>query len=196
MMQTKMLRHHTAVCLRALMLILSFSLVSCGYHIGISKNLSSYRTISTAYIEEDPNGLFTAELIRQINVQGVLQYTPTGGDLLLQVQAHEPYSHAIGFRYDRDYNGKRENEINPTESRLKQKVFVSLLDTTKGKYILNSVCIDAAVEFDYQASIDSGPLLQSTLGQIDQNRAAVESAHSLLHQKLAQAIVHFVYNNS
>lgn len=176
--------------------LLTAHLMSCGYHTGMSSTLKPYRTVSIPYVAEDPNGLLTAQLAKQISTQGSLRYQASSGDLLLRIQLHDSRDYAIGFRYDRDMQGKYTKDIGPTESRLKQQVTVCLVEAATGNCLLGPTMIEANVEYDYQSSLGQGPLLQQTLGQIDQALPATEYAQYSLHEKLAQAIAHFIYHSA
>lgn len=178
-----------------LAVILSLLAVSCGYHVGPSEALASYRTISIPYVKNDENGRMTATLIKVISSESGLQYERCGGELTLLVDLLEFENENIGFRYDRKKKtGRLSHSIIPTETRLFVVAQVSLIDTATGECLGGPAKITASVDFDHTYEETRNGVNVFSLGQLTEYDEAYDAAFHPLYQDLSQKIADFILN--
>ncbi len=167
-------------------------LTGCGYQFGAGEFANTYKTISVPLIEGDEDGSLTSAVIEQICKTGGYQFCPSGGAAILQVQIIDLRDENIGFRYDRKKDGKRRNEIIPTETRVFITAEVALVEYCSGKNLLGPVQITASVDFDHDYCSSHGEVNVFSLGQLSDYDVAAAAAQKPLNQILAEKIVDFI----
>ncbi|MCE5316947.1 MAG: hypothetical protein LLG04_06240 [Parachlamydia sp.] len=167
-------------------------LVGCGYHFEEESSIPRHTTISVPYVEGDWDGGLTAAIVEQIGRTGCYTYQRDGGALTLKVQLGNFIEDNIGFRYDRDKHGDLRHSIIPTETRLKAKVVVTLIETASGRALLGPACLTAWIEFDhdYESPLNSVNIF--SLGQLSDYDDAFDAAYRPLNRELAQKVVDFI----
>lgn len=179
----------------AVLAILFSSFVSsCGYRYGQGGLSAEYRTISVPYVENDKDGLLTAALVRQISARGAFQYLRDGGDLILKVIIIDFSEENIGFRYDRNKEGRisKYRDIIPTETRLTALAEVSVIDPCSGCIVLGPVRLTASVDFDHDYYSSRDAVNTFSLGQLSDIDEALDAAHRPLNEALARKIVDYL----
>lgn len=157
--------------------------------------LSNYQTITVPFVEGDWDGQLTVALVRQVSQAGRLAYQSDGGDLILKVILMDIDDENIGFRYDRNREGKRKNRIIPDETRSTAYAEVVLIEAASGKEVMGPVRLSADVVFDHDYySIRNGVNIFS-LGQLTDIEEAHDEAQRPLNQRLAQKIVDYINDN-
>lgn len=169
--------------------------VSCGYRTGQSALVSKFQTVTIPYVEGDWDGQLTAALVRQISQSGRLTYRAEGGALLLKVELLDISDENIGFRYDRNKEGKRKNRIVPDETRSTAYVIVTVIETLSGSVLMGPVQLSADVVFDHDYYSSRNGVNIFSLGQLTDVDEAHDAAQRPLNQRLAQKIVDYVIDN-
>jgi len=168
---------------------------SCGYHYGEGSLSSNYSTISVPYIKGDTYGELTAALIKEITRSGSLRYKRSGGDLVFEIAILDFKEEDIGFRYDRQKDGRREKNTIPTETRITAITEVSLFECCSGERVFGPRKIQASVDFDHNYYFGSDHLSRVSLGQVTDIDAARDSVRTPLFNHLAEKIVDTVINS-
>lgn len=177
---------------------------SCGYRWANEGETA----ISIPYIQGDRYGIFTSQLIRQINESSKFTFSNFNGDYCLKVSIVEVTYDQIGWR--RDFlldNGVLQDNIRPTEERKNMKVEIRLEQSGSGEPILGPTIISAYVDYDYLdqdalqdlAFVDPATgtttVLQFSLGQLETIESAQEASLIPLFQLLSQKIVNLLNVN-
>lgn len=175
-----------------LFLFFSVLVQGCGYHFGHGGLASHYKTVKIPYVKGDTYGELTAALIKEVSQSGVFQYKNSGADVVLEVVILEFEEEDIGFRYDRQKDGKREKNTIPTEMRMTAIVEVSLIEACSGKLVFGPNKIEASIDFDHNYYFGSDHLNRISLGQVTDIDAARDSVKTPLFNRLAEKIVGLV----
>ncbi|NGX33897.1 MAG: hypothetical protein K1060chlam1_00239 [Candidatus Anoxychlamydiales bacterium] len=175
-------------------------LTSCGYHLGRSQNYQNAE-ISVPYIEKDLSGYFSQELIKQISYSSNLNYKYSNADYTLCVKIIDSNTSQIGYKYDRNNENVRQNNLRATEGRQKITARVELIDKNSNCTKFGPFDISANADFDYVdpdslndlSFIDPNgnrtTVLAFSLGQLESIESAKEAASKPLYEKLAKKIV-------
>jgi hypothetical protein len=163
-----------------------------GYHFGNGALTERYHTITVPYAEGDFDGSFTTELIKQIAISGVFEYTRTGSDLLLKIRLIDFEDENIGFRYYRNKDDVLTRETIPVETRLSVTAEVSLMDRSTGKEVLPTVRISASTDFDHDYYSTKEAINVTSLGQLTDYDEALDAAEKPLYFNLSKKIVDYV----
>lgn len=175
-------------------------LTSCGYHLGRSQN-SEIVNISVPYIEKDLSGHFTSELIKELSYSSNLSYKYSNADYILCVKIIDSNTSQIGYRYDRNNENVRQEDLRATEGRQKITAIVELIDRVSNCTKFGPFEVSEVVDFDYvdQDSLSDlsfiDPLgnrttvLAFSFGQLESIESAKEAASRPLYSKLAKKIV-------
>lgn len=164
----------------------------CGYTLGQGGTFNSYSTISVPYVEGDDDGSFTAALIKQIDTISGMKYQAYGGDLLLLVQLVDFEEVHIGFRYDRNKENKRKNEIIPTETRLFAYANVTVVEAASKTVLMGPLQLSSSVDIDHDYySVINGVNVFS-LGQLTDIDEAFDAAYTPLNKALSNKIVDLI----
>lgn len=166
----------------------------CGYHCGPSGTLTSYSTVSIPFVEGDWTGDLTAALVKEVSQSTVLMYQPNGGAITLNVKLLDVRDENIGFRYDRNRDGKLKDRIVPDETRISALAEVTVTETASGSLLLGPVRVSADVEFDHDY-YSSGHVNVFSLGQLTDIDEAHNAVQRPLNQQLAQKIVDYLNDN-
>lgn len=172
-----------------------FFLSSCGYQFG-SGTQAPVRTLSVPYVIGDTDGSLTASLINYLSRSGVFEYRQSDGAGILKVKLLDFRDENIGFRYDRNQNGRLTKSIIPTETRLSGLAEVVVVDACSGCILLGPTVISTSVEFDHEYYSSRDGINVFSLGQltdIDEARDAAQSEP--LNQELARMIVDYLINS-
>lgn len=177
------------------LIVLLVLLAGCGYHFSsFHEGRSSLHTLTVPYIEGDKTGDLTSAVIREASSSGLFEVRSSGGEVILKIKIIESRDENIGFRYDRNQNGTRENTLIPIEMRISALAEVSLLNGTTNCLLLGPVRISASAEFDHDYYFDRDGVNQFSLGQLVDIDTAKETAQHPLHRVLAQKIIDFISN--
>ncbi len=175
-----------------LILIALLFLTSCGYQFGTGSHISTYRTISIPYVQDDWDGSLTAAIVKQMAQSSNLIYRETGGSLTLKVRILDYYDENIGFRYDRKKNGELRHIIIPDETRTTIDVEVILMEAATGRSLAGPTRISASVEYDHDYYSNRDAINIFSLGQLTDIDEAYDAAQKPLNQRLAEKIVAYV----
>lgn len=168
-------------------------LTGCGgYQFGSGALTSKYRTISVPYAENDFDGSFTTELIKQISVSGVFQYNHQCADLILKVRLLEFDDYNIGFEYLIGKDCKLTRETIPIETRLTVIAEVSVLDRSSGEIVLAPIRIAASTVFDHDYYSTRDNINSVSLGQLTDYDEALDAAEKPLYYNLSKKIVDYL----
>lgn len=171
--------------------LLCLTLFSCGYRFGQGELSSLYRSISVPYVQGDIDGRFTAALIKAISVSGEFVYKEQG-DLTLEVEIIDFRDENIGFRYDKNREGRLTKSIIPTETRLTVIALVRLKETFSGKLVLGPAHLSASVDFDHDYYSSRKGVNVFSLGQLTDFDAARDAVYRPLNSLLAKKIVDYI----
>lgn len=183
------------MCLRGLILSFLFLLPSCGYHFGQGSLPSKYPTLCVPYVIGDSHGEVTAALIHELSASGAFEYRSKGASAILQVKILDFHDENVGFRYDRNKEGKLIHDIIPTETRLRVLTEVVLIDACSGSIILGPMQISAWEDFDHAYYSSRNGVNVFSLGQLTDIEDARDAAMPALTQVLVKKIVDFIANN-
>jgi hypothetical protein len=174
---------------------LSVLLQGCGYRFGHGELTCKYHTICIPYVIGDKTGELTATLVKEMAKSGAFRYLSSGADISLKVAIIDLYEDNIGYRYDRDKDGERENYIIPTETRIALVAEVTVVENCSGCIALGPARIVAGVDFDHDYYFGSDHVNNLSLGQLTDIDAAYDSVQTPLYQALAEKIVDYVINS-
>jgi len=172
-------------------LFLCLLLSSCGYRLGHGPLSNKYRGISVPIVYGDHTGSFTRELIQTLNVNGYC-YENCDSPLELRVKILHIRDENIGFRYDRDKEGKITNSIVPAETRRTATAEVTLLDNASCCPVLGPSILKASVSFDHDYNSSRNGINVFSLGQLTDVYEARDASIDPLNQRLAQKIVDYL----
>ncbi len=172
---------------------------SCSYHmLGMDKNEKV--SLAVPFAEGDFNGLFTDAVVSSINSSTELNFDPDA-DLVLKVAFLEEFSEKIGYKYDRETDGKLKKNLLPTENRQIVKLNVSIFSKAEEKVIFGPFQMSSDVDFDYvkEDSLEDlsfinqknkrQTVLSYSLGQLESITAAEAAAKKALYKKTAKKLI-------
>lgn len=164
----------------------------CGYHLGSGMVPLPYRTVTVPIVGEDEDGRFTDSLIRHLSSSGRFEYRYNEADLILFVCLQNLRHEHIGYRYDRNKEGKLVKSVIPTETRLKLAAKVTLVESCTGCVIRGPVFIEASVDYDHDWYTSRDQINQFSLGQVTDYDLASETALTPLSDRLSEKIVDYL----
>jgi hypothetical protein len=179
-------------------IFLVFLLFSCSYHL---KQVRADKSINIPYVNGDFDGLLTKELIYQISSSGVFKYKQSNADYKLNINVDCITNDQIGFRYDRENDGKLKKFLMPTENRQKITATITIFSNEEDKVIWGPKTICADVDYDYVEQDDLKDLsfidkegqrttvLAFSIGQMESINCAQEAALIPLYRSLCRKIV-------
>lgn len=170
-------------------------LTGCQYQFGHGELSQRYATLSIPYAEGDLKGDLTAEVIKKLSSSGSFRYVNCGGDLILKIKVIDFSEENIGFRYDRNKEGKLKKNIVPTETRAVVIAEVSLIDGGTGKIVRGPDRISAEAEFDHTYYTTRDEINIFSLGQLSDVYVARDAAKIPLNRALAERIADYVINS-
>lgn len=182
------------------LLLIFFLFTSCNYSLGRSSN-NQVINISVPYIEDDYNGQFTNELIKQISYSPKIKYNYIGSDFDLKIKIISKNTSQIGYKYDRDDQNKRRDNLRATEGRLAITASVEVVNNKTNKVKLGPLEVSYDAEFDYvdQDSVSDLFFLNSndqkesvlnfSLGQLESIDNAKDASLKPLYEGLSKKIV-------
>ncbi len=176
-------------------LVLSLCLIfltGCGYQFGNGTLASRYESITVPYAEDDFDGSFTTELIKQISTSGVYRYQRCSADLVLKVRLMDFDDDNIGFRYYRNKKNRLTRETIPTETRLFLTAEISLIDRSSGLIIQGPVRLMATTDFDHDYYSTKEAINVFSLGQLTDYDEALDAAMKPLYINLSKKIVDYL----
>lgn len=182
-------------------ILISIILVSCGYRPGLGPVQARRHSIAVPYVCGDCDGLFTAEVVRQIAISGAFYYSDSCADFVLKVKLLERDDESIGFRYETDQNGNIGRRIVASEDRAELIAEIELVESGSCKAVLGPVCFNACMDYDFapETSADTfGPpadlqtITRFSLGQLDYREAAADAVRVPLYRQLAKQIVDYL----
>lgn len=151
-----------------------------------------YRTVTVPFVGDDENGRFTSSLIRHISTSGRFEYRANSADLILFVCLKNLRHEHIGYRYDRDKEGKLIKSVIPTETRLIIGAQVTLVETCSGCAVRGPVLIEASVDYDHDWYTSRDEINQFSLGQVSNYDLATDTALTPLSDRLSEKIVDYL----
>ncbi len=167
----------------------------CGYHFGLGELPSKYKTISVPYVWGDHTGELTSALIKEVSKSGAFAYKSCNGEIVLKVALIDVSEMNIGFRYDSNKEGEREDDIIPSETRLTALAEITVIEYCTGCVVLGPARIYATVEFDHDYYFGSDRTNVESLGQLTDYDAAYDAAQTPLYKTLSEKIVDYVINS-
>lgn len=178
--------------MRALSALFLILLTSCGYKLGYGEIPKVYNTVEIPFVQGDPRGAFTEELVFALSASGAMTYVQCGGRTELIVSILEFRDQNIGFRYDRGENNQIEETLVPAETRRTAIAEVRLVDRVTGEQILGPDLIRASMDFDHEFNSSRDGVNVFSLGQVSDIDEAEEAALTALYRKLARKIVDYL----
>lgn len=174
----------------ALALCLTF-FTACGYQYG-NGAFSRYESITVPYAEDDFDGSFTTELIRQISTSGIYRYQQRSADLVLKVRLMNFEDDNVGFRYYQNKNDRLTRETIPVETRLFLTAEISVMDASSGLIIQGPVRLMATTDFDHDYYSTKEAINVFSLGQLTDYDEALDAAMKPLYFNLSKKIVDYL----
>jgi hypothetical protein len=171
---------------------LCLTLVSCGYRFGQGSIPDKYSTISIPYACGDIDGGLTGAVIKEVELNGGLQYVNCGGSIELCINLLDLRDQNIGFRYDRNKENQITHCIVPTETRVTAIVEIKVIDKCSGKCVLGPVILSSSVDFDHDYYSSRNGVNVFSLGQLNDIDAARDAVRNPLNKALARKIVEYV----
>lgn len=188
--------------IKRITLAIAFLFSSCGYQVKSCSN----ETLSLSYVGGDHDGFLTSAIVKQILAQSQFNYQEKDGDYQLKVRIIGRGFAQIGYMHDRDDNGTIKENILPTEGRNIVTVEVILAKRGEDDPFIGPLTIAADMDFDFIqqdalrdiAVTNSGveiPMLNFSLGQLENSESAQEGAAGTLYRRLAIKIVDALEEN-
>lgn len=186
--------------LKFLYLPLLMVFISCSYTNKLPDKYSE-STVNIPYVKGDEDGQLTHSLVYQLSAAGALEYKQIDADYVLLVSVLDVSNDKIGYRKDRDLDGKLRDNLMPIESRQSIKAEVSLKSTTTDEIVWGPRTISADIDYDYveqdalkdlsfvNSSGKRETILSYSLGQLESVPSAQISVRHPLYQNLAKNIV-------
>ncbi len=181
-------------------LLLLILLSGCSYHWTPNFVGGDRPTLSVPFVDEDADGMLTAQLIAAISTSGIADVKSIGGHYTLQVVILNEETEKIGFRIDQQkVDGSLRKDLFASEARRSITAEVSLLQG--GEVVKGPFKISADAEYDYVDGdaiqdltfVDSQGTLRTvlpfSLGQLEPSESAAKAASTPLYRKLSQKIV-------
>lgn len=178
--------------MRLLSLLLLCLLSGCGYKLGYGEIPEVYKTVQIPFVEGDPRGAFTKELVHALSLSGAMQYVDCGARTELVIRILEFRDQNIGFRYDRGEGNQIEETLVPAETRKVAIAEVRLIDRVTGEQILGPDLIRASTEFDHEFNSSRDAVNVFSLGQVSDIDEAEEAALIPLYRRLSRKIVDYL----
>jgi hypothetical protein len=187
-----------------------FLLPSCGYHLGGEESVQRLQntSLSIPYVQNDIDGQLTDELIKTFAASGIFTYQATNGSLELRVEIIRQDNACIGWKYNRNVNGKRNKDLICTEGRRLIDAEVTFVDTLNDEVLLGPIIVQADLDFDYYEPdsirdlsfiTSSGKRVTSvdfSLGQLDSTEGAYDASFLPLTRLLAKKILDLILHAS
>ena len=172
--------------------IITLLCTSCGWHVVTKDN--NQHTLSVPYAYGDGDGLFTSELIAQLQKESGFDYVQGTGEYILKVQLLDTKSENIGFRYDpkKLENGKK--KLIPDEVRRKLLAKVTIVHAASNKEVAGPAYIMGACEFDHRYYNLSHNINRYSLGQLTDIDTTYDVVNIPLYRDLAKQIAYWLEN--
>lgn len=177
-----------------------FLAFGCSYKMDTSDGLVQKR-VNVPFVIGDSDGRLTAALTYQLSSQGLLEYSHSKADFILRAEVISLTNDKIGYKKDRDPDGKLRKNLMPIEGREKIEVRVTLLSNLNKEVVWGPKLFSTDIDYDYvdEDSVkdlsfinDSGQretVLSFSLGQLESVFCAQEAALRPLYIKIAKNIV-------
>ncbi len=183
---------------------------ACSYRIGdeAHEQIATGTTLTIPYVNDDSDGQFTDELIKAFAASGVFVYRPSDGALELSVKILSQDNKSLGWRYNRNPQGKRNKDLISVEGRRHVAAEVTLIDSLNDEVLLGPVVVEADLDFDcYEPDsirdlsfVNSSGVRQTSiafsLGQLDSIEGAYDSAWTPVSRLLAKKILDLILHAS
>ena len=176
-------------------LLLLFMMTGCGYQFGGSSLADRYCSMSVPFVEGDRDGSFTAELVKRVSTSTSFDFEKEGGNLILLVKILDFGDNNIGFRYDRDSEGKLLRTIIPAETRTNMIAEVQVVDANSGEIVVGPTRISAYVDYDHEYYSSRDGVNIFSLGQLTDFYEAHDAMYHPLNIALSQKIVDYINNS-
>jgi hypothetical protein len=171
------------------LLCLSFMLNSCfGGYEQSSSTISRNYLVQIPYIQGDSSGLLTGHLIKEFSSSFPNQLA-NQSNISLQVKMLNEVEDNIGFQYEIDDNGNRENKIIPNENRLTLTAEVKLVELSTGEVLIGPEIVKVSGDFDFDFDAMKNDDMSLSLGQLNGLNDARDSAKFEIGSYLAKKIV-------
>lgn len=164
------------------LLVLCGLLQACGYRLG--NGLDNGQGLCL-YVEGDFKGVFEDAIVEELTLQGFI--LKTGSPLCLTVRLFPRTDENIGFRRNKNNQGKLENTLTPSETRAFAMAEIALY--YEGEESLPPVRILASFDFDHNGLGNLDALNVFSLGQLSSREEALVTADKPLFSLLAKKIV-------
>lgn len=168
-------------------LLLSLLTVSCGWkvHPSLQKDQAS-STLSIPYVEGDPSGKLTTELVHTIQKEGAFRYAHSHGTYTLKVKLVDSDILNIGWRVNP--SDESHEDILPNESRKKLLAEVTLLKAGSETPVLGPAFIKAYVDYDHQHYALNNSANIFSLGQLTDIDTARDGLDVPMYRAMAREI--------
>ena len=171
------------------LLCLSFLISSCfGGYEQTSSTFSNDHLVQIPYIQGDSSGQLTSHLVREFSSTFPNQLA-NQSNVSLQVKMINELEDNVGFQYETDDNGNREDKIIPNENRLTLVAEVKLIELNTGEVLLGPEVIRASGVFDFDFDAMKNDDMSFSLGQLNGLNDARDSARFEVGSILAKKIV-------
>ncbi|MDB6081861.1 MAG: LptE-family protein [Chlamydiia bacterium] len=161
-----------------------------------SVDSSRTRTVSIPFVQGDPNGRLTSDLVEQIEKQGGLRFAHDGGELTLKVTILDDRYDNIGYRHDpKKLRQGGKHKIIPNETRSKILAEVTVTETATQKVLLGPAYILATAEYDHQNYSVDNDINNFSLGQLSDIDTAEDVLDIPLYRNLAREIALYLQHH-
>lgn len=173
-------------------LIISVSLMGCGYYFEEEGAIHSRFTLSIPYIEGDREGELTAEVSRQLAARGGFQIVSYGGELQLSIRLVDFREENIGFRYDQFIDDGLTKNVIPSETRIHALAEITVTRASSAEVIIGPDFVSASVDYDHDFYSIQGTVNVFSLGQINDISLSKSAVKDPLYRALAKKIADYV----
>ena len=187
--------------------LLFFLLSSCSYRWQPDYPQGERPSLCIPFIAGDGDGALTSELIRAVTSSGMADVHYREGDYRLHIAFVGGETKIVGYRRDRQkVSGGLRREIVACEGRAITTVEATLYEGNSERIAYGPYRISPSADYDYLdgdsiqdlAFVDVAGIPQTvlafSLGQLESNEAAQETASRPLHAKLAKKIVDAIFS--
>lgn len=168
-------------------------LSSCGFKAASRDNAVP---LQIPFVKGDSDGTLTANIIDEVEKQGLYEYVSSGGRYQLSVQVLDSKNKTIGYRFDEKQLRMKHKKLVCNESRARILVEVSIIDTNTQKVLLGPAHLTAFADYDHENYKIDHNELRFSLGQLVDVDTAYDTVHIPLYRAIAKEIARYIQDHA
>jgi len=144
-------------------------------------------SIRIPYVEKDPSGELTTELVEVLSRQGGFSVDESGR-YELRVAVLDRKEQKIGYRFDPEDLAQNNKSLILNESRAKTLARVEIVDLYTNKTVLGPAHILGSIEYDHQQNNVNDDIQRFSLGQLSDVDTISDIKRTPIYRDLARKI--------